>query len=132
MEIFQQLIELDDDDPTHDFSYSTATGFFSQAEGTFEEMDKALYEKDLKTLSDKGHFLKGSSAMLGLARVQSSCTKIQHYGDLRDEEAGIALTEDDALRRIGELLVQVKKDFAIGKEWLLNWFKDNGAPVDEE
>jgi hypothetical protein len=42
MEIFQQLIELDDDDETHEFSYSTATGFFSQAEGTFDEMDEAL------------------------------------------------------------------------------------------
>ena len=41
MAIFNQLIELDDRD-THNFSYSTATGFFSQAVSTFADMDKAL------------------------------------------------------------------------------------------
>jgi len=34
----------------------------------------------LKTLSELGHFLKGSSATLGLTKVKDSCEKIQHYG----------------------------------------------------
>merc|ERR1712225_207877 len=39
---------------------------------TFEQilkMDDALEEKDLATLSSLGHFLKGSSATLGLTKV---------------------------------------------------------------
>jgi hypothetical protein len=70
--------------------------------------------------------------MLGLQRVQASCTKIQFYGDLRDEETNTTLTEEEALKRIGGLLVQVKKDFSAGKKWLLAWFRDNGAPVEED
>ena len=68
---------------------------------------------DLSTLSSLGHFLKGSSATLGLTKVKDSCEKIQHYGQKKDE-AGTGDEPDEAkcLSRIKETLVAVKEEYA--------------------
>jgi len=88
---FEQILEMDDDDD-REFSKSIVFGFFEQAEQTFTKMDDALYVggtsdtlyiseadyilsinrevRDLSTLSSLGHFLKGSSATLGLTKVK--------------------------------------------------------------
>ena len=39
---FNQILELDDDDPDQTFSRETVVGYFQQAKSTFDEMDKAL------------------------------------------------------------------------------------------
>lgn len=39
---FGQILEMDDDDDDRDFSKSIVTGFFEQAEQTFEKMEAAL------------------------------------------------------------------------------------------
>ena len=39
---FEQILEMDDDEDERDFSKSIVYDFFSQAETTFENMDKAL------------------------------------------------------------------------------------------
>ncbi|TFK40686.1 signal transduction histidine kinase [Crucibulum laeve] len=104
METFQQILELDEDG--YDFSRGMAWEYFSQAGTTFEEMDNMYNEKDLEKLSHLGHFLKGSSAALGVWKVQETCEKIQHYGQLRDEEKDKHLTKDEALALIGRLLKQ--------------------------
>ena len=75
-------------------------------------------DKSLPKLSSLGHFLKGSSAALGIIKVQDSCEKMQHYGLLRDEEAGEALGEKEALDRIKSLLVDCKKDYAVARAWM--------------
>ncbi|OBZ71399.1 Multistep phosphorelay regulator 1 [Grifola frondosa] len=90
METFHQILDLDEDD-THDFSFGMAEAYFSQANTTFVDMDEALKNEDLTKLSSLGHFLKGSSAALGVAKVQASCEQIQHYGALRDEDTGTDL-----------------------------------------
>jgi hypothetical protein len=41
MDIFGQIIELDDEDD-YSFSWEMVTAYFSQAEQTFTDMDKAL------------------------------------------------------------------------------------------
>lgn len=41
MDMFEQLLDLDDDG--HDFSKEMALAYFSQAEQTFKGMDEALY-----------------------------------------------------------------------------------------
>merc|ERR1712144_82789 len=83
---------------------------------TFEqilEMDDALEEKDLATLSSLGHFLKGSSATLGLTKVKDSCEKIQHYGQKKDDEGTEdEPDEDKCLERIKDTLVTVKEEYA--------------------
>jgi osomolarity two-component system, phosphorelay intermediate protein YPD1 len=70
-------------------------------------------ERDLAELSALGHFLKGSSATLGLTKVKDSCEKIQHYGQKKDEE-GTADEPDEAkcLERIEKTLVAVKEEYA--------------------
>jgi osomolarity two-component system phosphorelay intermediate protein YPD1 len=83
MDIFQQILDLDDDEE-HEYSRELACAFFVQARTAFADMDKAYAKKDLKELASLGHFLKGSSAALGVTRVSSSCQKIEHYGHLRD------------------------------------------------
>jgi len=109
---FEQILEMDDDEDDREFSRSIVFGFFEQAEQTFKKMDDALEKKDLPTLSSLGHFLKGSSATLGLTKVKDSCEKIQHYGAQKDE----AGTEDEpdekkCLDRIKETLVAVKEEY---------------------
>lgn len=39
---FEQILEMDDDEEERDFSKGIVFGFFEQAEGTFEKMEKAL------------------------------------------------------------------------------------------
>lgn len=70
-------------------------------------------EKDLATLSSLGHFLKGSSATLGLTKVKDSCEKIQHYGQKKDDEGTEdEPDEDKCLERIKDTLVAVKEEYA--------------------
>lgn len=125
MDIFNQILELDDDD-THDFSREMVEEYYTQAAQTFDDMDAALTEKDLVKLSDLGHFLKGSSATLGITHVQSSCEKIQRYGQLRDEEKGIDLNDKQALDLITQLIAQVKVEYSVAEKWMKNWYKEQG------
>lgn len=80
--------------------------------------------KDLAKLSSLGHFLKGSSAALGIIKVQASCEKMQHYGNCRDEEAGADLGSAEALKRIETLLVKCKKDYKAAKNWMVKMYDD--------
>ncbi|KAJ7636001.1 histidine phosphotransferase [Mycena polygramma] len=130
MSIFSQILELDEDG-THEFSKEMVVAYFSQASTTFDDMDKALAGKKLPELSALGHFLKGSSAALGICKVQAACEKMQHYGDLRDEAAGKDLKEDEALAKIDALLVEVKAEYADAERWLKKWYADQKDPFDE-
>jgi len=110
---FEQILEMDDDEEEREFSRSIVYGFFEQAEGTFKKMELSLAKGDLPQLSSLGHFLKGSSATLGLTKVKDSCEKIQHYGANKDE-SGTKEEPDDAkcLARVKETLETVKIEFA--------------------
>ena len=83
--------------------------------------------KNLPELSDLGHFLKGSSAALGISRVQKSCERMQHYGKKWDEEAGVALTEESAMAKIEPLLEKVKAEYDEAEVWLKGWYTDRGV-----
>ena len=77
-------------------------------------------------MSSLGHYLKGSSAALGVARVQATCEKIQHYGQCWDEEEETQLSEKAALEKIDTCLKRVKVEYAEAKAWLQAWFKEKG------
>jgi len=77
------------------------------------ELDSCRREKDLHRLSELGHFLKGSSAALGLCKVQASCESMQHLG---------SGTTGNALAEIGTLLPKVKKEYAQAEKWLQRYF----------
>lgn len=110
---FSQILEMDDDEEERDFSKSIVFDFFDQAKQTFDNMDTAVKEKNLKELKELGHFLKGSSATLGLVKVRDSCEKIQHYGDMKDETGTVAESDPKVcLARIEKTVAIVKKDYS--------------------
>ncbi|GAA5901585.1 Ypd1p [Sporobolomyces salmoneus] len=124
MEVFGQLLEIDDDE-SHEFSKTLAFDYISQAETTFHEIEDALTAKDLDALSRKGHFLKGSSAALGLQRVQHSCEAMQHFGKRRDAHGeGPEVSEAEALNRCKGLLKRLRKEQQEAKEWLEAFYKE--------
>ncbi|VUC38163.1 unnamed protein product [Clonostachys rosea] len=107
---FNQILEMDEPDD-HEFSTSIVFGFFEQAQETFDSMDAALKEKDLETLSSLGHFLKGSSATIGLTKVRDGCEHIQRYGKLENIDGSPEPDEDLCLERLTEAISTVKKDY---------------------
>ena len=82
---------------------------------------------DCTKLSSLGHFLKGSSATLGVTKVQDSCESIQHYGDLRDNKTGKVLTPDVALSKISASLKEAKEEYKVAEIWLKKWYSDAKA-----
>ncbi|CRK22987.1 hypothetical protein BN1708_017998, partial [Verticillium longisporum] len=64
---FNQILEMDEPGEC-EFSQSIVEGFFEQAEETITSMKEELENKELEKLSSLGHFLKGSSATLGLVK----------------------------------------------------------------
>lgn len=147
---FEQILEMDDDDD-RDFSKGIVFGFFDQAVTTFDKMEKAMYvgstssllpgtfsdtshssEKDLPELSSLGHFLKGSSATLGLTHVKDGCEKIQHFGAGKDETG----TSDEpdkqvCVKNIADTLVDVKKAYFKVERFLRRYYGEE-VPAEEE
>ena len=148
MGTFGQILEMDDDDD-HDFSWSIVVNYFDQAQSTIKKMGASLWvstsilsisylrylmpreAKNLADLSDQGHFLKGSSAALGVNKVKESCERMQHYGKLRDEEKGVNITKEDALDRIGKLIPRLQDDYAEAEKWLKDHYKALDIALDE-
>ena len=75
-------------------------------------------EKKCSELSSLGHFLKGSSAALGLTRVKDSCEKIQHFGAKKQADGSGTITESEALERIETTLQKCKVDYAEAEAYL--------------
>ncbi|KAI1260788.1 histidine-phosphotransfer domain, HPT domain-containing protein [Xylariaceae sp. FL1019] len=119
---FSQILEMDDSEEDRDFSQSIVFGFFEQAEETFEKMDTALEEKDLEELYRLGHFLKGSSATIGMTKVKDSCEKIQRYGKKENEDGTPETDEVLCLKRIKETLKTVKTEYAEAETTLKKFF----------
>lgn len=82
-------------------------------------------KKNLASLSSLGHYLKGSSAALGVTRVQESCEKIQHYGAMRDEDKNVDLSEEQALSLIRSTLARCKKQYAAADKWLRKFYNES-------
>ncbi|KAK6359452.1 hypothetical protein TWF696_000610 [Orbilia brochopaga] len=131
-ETFLQILEMDDDDDDgREFSSALVMGFFEQAETTFKQMEDLLQEKDLQALSSLGHFLKGSSATLGIFKMRDSCEKIQHWGALKDEAGENDIDEDEALKKISDVMPTLKSEFEAARKWL-NDFYHNEEEEDDE
>ncbi|KAF4591169.1 hypothetical protein EYR40_009772 [Pleurotus pulmonarius] len=120
-EIFNQILDLDDGD-TKEFSFEMTAAYLVQAKETFASMDRALVAKDLHELSRLGHYLKGSSAAIGIKKVQASCEKIQHCGD--DASGESKSVQAEALQKIAQMVSQAKKDNEKAEEWLQEYYKD--------
>jgi osomolarity two-component system phosphorelay intermediate protein YPD1 len=79
-------------------------------------------KKDLKRLSSLGHFLKGSSAALGLCKVQASCEDIQHYGQLQERDE--VIKEDYAITKIGTTLERARGEYETAKSSLQRFYRE--------
>ncbi|KAI8854947.1 hypothetical protein BC829DRAFT_378878 [Chytridium lagenaria] len=101
---------MDEDDQEREFSKGIVLNYLEQAETTFANMDASL------------HFLKGSSAALGLVKVRTSCEKIQHLGNLKDETGSYGVSEHEALRWVAENLMRVKLEHAEAETYLRNFY----------
>jgi len=121
-DIFDQLLQMDDDD-NREFTKGIVWNYFEQAETTFKEMEESIQAKDLPTLSSKGHFLKGSSAALGISKVKQACEQIQNYGAKKDDDGSPLTSEKEALDRIQASLSVAKLEFTRAESYLKNIFK---------
>jgi len=71
-----------------------------------------------------GHFLKGSSASIGVAQVEHTCEEIQHLGNQTDPTSKEAkLSAEDALAKIKPLLSRVKNEYNAAANWLETYRK---------
>ncbi|KAF2760556.1 histidine-phosphotransfer domain, HPT domain-containing protein [Pseudovirgaria hyperparasitica] len=121
---FEQILQMDDDEDEREFSREIVFDFFQQAESTFKNMDTALGERDLEELSSLGHFLKGSSATLGLTKVKDSCEKIQHIGSRKDETGSHdELDDDKSLEKLDGIIKQTKKDFEVIEKLMREFYE---------
>ncbi|GLI79571.1 phosphorelay intermediate protein [Penicillium ochrochloron] len=131
---FEQILEMDDDDDC-DFSRGIVYGFFDQAKSTFTNIKTALEKKDLNELSQLGHFLKGSSATLGLIHVRDGCEKIQHFGNGLDENGSNKLADEVALKNTEKTLKEVEVEYNKVEKFLRRFYgeelKDEPEPKPE-
>ena len=81
--------------------------------------------RDLRSLSTLGHFLKGSSAAIGLIKLKASCEKIQNYGNKLDENGNDSISDDEALRKIEDVLAIAKRDFRDAEVWLKQFYGED-------
>ncbi|GMM50759.1 Ypd1 protein [Starmerella bacillaris] len=107
--IFSQILLMDEDENLRDFSKSIVENYFEQAESTFTDMDAALDQQDYDKLMRLGHFLKGSSASLGLVKVQATCEDIQHV-DVTYESPHV-------------LLARLREEYIEAHRWLNMFFQ---------
>jgi osomolarity two-component system phosphorelay intermediate protein YPD1 len=119
---FSQILEMDDSEDNREFSKSIVYGFFEQAQETFDQMDEALGKSNLEELSRLGHFLKGSSATLGLNKVRDSCEKIQRYGKKENVDGTPEPDEALCLSRLRETIATVKTEYADVERTLRKFF----------
>ncbi|KAF8252188.1 histidine-phosphotransfer domain, HPT domain-containing protein [Wilcoxina mikolae CBS 423.85] len=121
---FDQIREMDDEG-SDEFSRAIVEGFREQAKETFDKMDQSLGKKDLEQLASLGHFLKGSSATLGLVKVKDYCEKIQHYGGNKDETGTVDIPDDGkCLDAIRNALQDMKKEYKKAEKYLLQLYPE--------
>ncbi|KAJ2722044.1 Phosphorelay intermediate protein [Coemansia sp. Benny D115] len=131
LDAFNQLLLMDDeDDDSHEFSREIVNSYFEQAKMTFADMDKALEAKDLSKLSTLGHFLKGSSATIGVRKVRDSCKHIQHLGKLQGADGEGSVTQEEALKQIETELTIGKTEYQKAEEFLRFFYE--AEPDDDD
>lgn len=79
--------------------------------------------RKLHELSSLGHFLKGSSATLGLVKVRDGCEKIQRFGKNENEDGSAEPDSDLCLKRISEALTAVKADYKEVEQTLRRYYE---------
>jgi HPt (histidine-containing phosphotransfer) domain-containing protein len=71
-----QLMELDDN---NEFAKEILDEYFAQLENKLPELEQLVARSDYVNAGKLGHYLKGSSAGVGAARIRDICEHLQHY-----------------------------------------------------
>ena len=72
-----------------------------------------------------GHFLKGSSATLGLVKIKDYCEKIQHYGNKKDESGTQSIAEDaKCLELIWVALESMREEYVKAERYFRREYPD--------
>ena len=79
--------------------------------------------KDLDERYRLGHFLKGSSATVGLTKVKDSGEKIQRYGKRENLDGTPEKDDEVCLSRIETTLKVVKNEYAEAEKTLKKFFQ---------
>jgi osomolarity two-component system, phosphorelay intermediate protein YPD1 len=77
----------------------------------------------LAELSSLGHFLKGSSATLGVTTVKDGCEKIQLYGKMIGDNGALEEDRNKCLANIKAKLAEIRKEYQDVEAALRRFFK---------
>ena len=73
-------------------------------------------------LSKLGHYLKGSSATLGLVHIRDSCEKIQHWGAGYDETGSNSEDPEKCLTFISKEVRKLRAEYGIVRKALTEYY----------
>jgi HPt (histidine-containing phosphotransfer) domain-containing protein len=113
-DMFAQILQLDDTEGDHSYSWELYTTFFTQAHDTLAEMRQKLREEDIAALADAAHLLKGSCGQLGIARAAATCSEIEQR------------CRDGQKVGVDSLLENLESDVAAAKRWIVDWYRNQG------
>ncbi|CAR21699.1 HPt domain-containing protein [Lachancea thermotolerans] len=118
-----EIVSMDEDSP--DFSKNLIIQYLEQANTTFDQIEQELQGNcDLEQLASLGHFLRGSSAALGLQRISWACERIQNLG--RKREGGVEgqqLPDSHYAQLITNALQCARNEFKAAKAELSAFYK---------
>lgn len=69
-----------------------------------------------------GHFLKGSSAAVGVIKVRDSCEAMQHYGTCHGADGVTELSKEEAIAQLKNTMEQVKLQYKEAEATLRAFF----------
>ncbi|SCU96296.1 LAME_0F15764g1_1 [Lachancea meyersii CBS 8951] len=118
-----EIVSMDEDSP--DFSKNLVIQYFDQAATTFQQIQQELDGRcELEQLASLGHFLRGSSAALGLQRIAWACERIQNLGRRREgSNQGQDLPDSHYAGLIKENLFFARTEFSAAKAELSAFYK---------
>ncbi|PWI64056.1 hypothetical protein PCL_00027 [Purpureocillium lilacinum] len=108
--VFRQLLELDEPGQG-DFSQAIIVEYIHQADEVLASMSQALNSREFEQLRLSAHFLGGSSAALGLLRVQSGCDTLQQCCNTEVSNGMDGENVEHSFRRCSEALELLKADY---------------------
>ena len=98
-EIFNQLLDIEEDD-SKDFTRGLVQDFFQQVDESIVQFKELLDDSKVIEAGKLGHYLKGSSAMIGVTKVKDVCEDIQMW----QQKVGTTKDAVDYIREKVELL----------------------------
>ncbi|UNI16787.1 Phosphorelay intermediate protein [Purpureocillium takamizusanense] len=112
MTTFNQIAEIDDSGNSS-FCISLYFDFFGQAEDTFKSMRSALDVQDYDRLSSLAHYIKGSSATVGLFKIHDGCERIERFSKQRVGGGAVTSPQDaqqqQSTRQIRDVLAALQE-----------------------